>query len=300
MGQRWGLPAIPPLEVREGLLWTEAIEINVAWHCNIRCQSCSHGSPAMPVRFADTLQVLDDLTFLARWMRTEHIRLVGGEPLIHSNIVDIIKAAHVSGLSTRSRMITNGLALLDQPTAFWDAISEVHVSIYPNTKRFHEQHRDAIVALAQASGTMLVYKTFDYFRKSFRPVSDDDQLIEAIYRTCQIANRWRCLTVENGYLYRCPQSALPSMEPSAGFDRDRISIAGIGSQAALQDWITSPVPLEACRGCSGSVGQLHPHRQLRRHEPNSVVGDIDFAYLAELVLNPDAPNSCVVREEKLV
>lgn len=294
------LPAIPPLEVRDGLLRTEAVEINAAWHCNIRCVSCSHGSPMMPTRFADRSQVLSDLTSLARWMRTDHVRLVGGEPLIHPDIVGIVRAVHASRLSERSRIITNGLVLLDQPRVFWEAISEVHVSIYPNIKRFHEQHRDTIIRLAQVTNTTLVYKTFDYFRKSFRSVSTDDQITEAIYRTCQIANRWRCLTVENGYLYRCPQSVLPSMESLAGRDGDRLVIDEIGSQAALKDWITSTVPLDACRGRSGSVGQLHLHRQLRRDEPSSTVGDIDFEYLGELVREPDAPNGCVVLEEELV
>jgi organic radical activating enzyme len=293
------LPEIPPLEVRDGLLWTEAVEINAAWHCNIRCASCSHGSPEMPTLFADAAQVLMDLSSLSRWMRTDHIRLVGGEPLIHPNVMEIIKAVHDSGLSTQSRIITNGLALLDQPLAFWEIISEVHVSVYPNTKRFHERHRSAIVKIAQETGTTLVYKTFDNFRKSFRPVSHDDQLTEAIYRTCQIANRWRCLTAESGYIYRCPQSVLPALESSVRRDSDRLTISDIGSSAMLRDWITSSLPLDACRGCTGSVGQLHPHRQLCRDESSSILGDIDFAYLSELVRDPDMSNGCVVGEEEL-
>ncbi len=294
------LPSIPVLEVRHGLLWTEAVEINVAWHCNIKCLSCSHGSPAMPALFADAAQVREDLASLAQWMRTDHIRLVGGEPLTSPNIADIITAVQVSGLSGRSRIITNGLALLNQPSGFWEAISEVHVSVYPNTRRFHDRHRDTIIALARASGTALVYKTFDYFRKSFRPVSEDADLTEAIYRTCQIANRWRCLTVERGYIYRCPQSALPTMASQTSRESDRLRLADIESQAMLRDWITSPAPLEACQGCAGSVGELHPHRQLRRDESSSMAGGIDAGYLAELVGEPDAPNGCVVLEEVLV
>lgn len=291
------LPAIPAFEVREDHLWTEAVEINAAWHCNIRCESCSHGSPAMPTVFADASKVAKDLTSLARWMRTDHVRIVGGEPLIHPDIVGILLAIQSSGISLRTRIITNGLALLDQPTSFWSAVDEVHVSIYPNMKRFHARHRDVLIGIAEETETSLVFKYFDYFRKSFRPASDDSVLTDAIYRTCQIANRWRCLTVEDGYLFRCPQSALSTMQSGLIPAADGVEIQKIASREDLRQWTTSLIPLQACCGCSGSVGQLHPHRQLQRDGQGSLSADVDLGYLATLMKDPNAPNGCVTREE---
>lgn len=291
-------PARKPVDLRDDKVHAEAVEINVAWHCNISCRSCSHGSPSMPTRFADPGQVERDLALLARWLSVDHVRILGGEPLLHPELVPILRAVERSGLGARRRLLTNGLRLADQPAEFWSEIEEVHVSVYPNTSRYLSRHRQSVARAAEISATTLVFKHFDHFRVAFRPSEQHPELTQVVYETCQVGNRWRCITVEAGRVHRCPQDALLAAE-HASADHDALEIAAIGSAKAFRSWLLREEALDSCRRCTGSAGLRHPHRA-RSAAGDDVGGDaIDHAYLARLQADPDADNGCVTTEESL-
>lgn len=284
-----------PVEIADGRVWSEAVEINAAWHCNISCMSCSHGSPSMARRFIDPRQAERDLGDLARWLRVEHVRVLGGEPLLHPDLPAVLAAARRTGIAGRVRVLTNGLRLAEQSDEFWGEVDEAHVSVYPNTARSLETRTDAIVAAAAASGTTLIFKHFGHFRLSFRNKDPDGQLARLVYLTCQIGNRWRCLTVESGRIYRCPQSAQLGIGQPALVEADSLRIDCIQSAEQLLSWIAQEEPLLSCYQCTGSAGRRHPHQALtpsaRRRPAESE--PLDHAYLAQLLADPDADNGCV-------
>ena len=280
---------------------SEAVEINCAWHCNLRCVECSHGSPNLQVRFSDARGVALDLSRLSRWLRVDHVRLLGGEPLLHPQFVGIANAVRSAAISSRIRLLTNGLSLAKRREV-WDLVDEIHVSVYPSTRAAFARALPTVRELVVATGVEVVVKYFDYFRVAFRPTSSDDRLTDRIFRTCQIASRWRCLTVEDGYLYRCPQSALHELMEPGSSSGDRLLIESISSLEEVGSWIEGTAPLAACRGCCGSAGALVPHRQhTARARPVTGVprstGVIDESFLGELEKAPWLDNGCVVAEE---
>jgi len=278
-----------PVSVVDGRIMTEAVEVNAVWHCNISCQSCSHGSPDMPRNgFADPAKVARDLRALSAWMRVEHVRVLGGEPLLHPDVESLLAAVRSAGISDTVRVLTNGLQLHRQTPAFWRAVDELHISVYPNTSRLIDAHRELITRRAAQGRTRVVFKFFDHFRVSFRPDDDDNELTRLIYATCQIGNRWRCLTVEDGMLYRCPQSALLAHD----FRSVRTS-DGVRHSSELRAWIARRAPLLSCSSCTGSAGLRHPHK-MRRLAPKFSGPDlVDREYLERLLVDPDADNGCV-------
>lgn len=77
-------------------------------NCNLRCKGCRYGREFMsgaqlPLDVAK--QVLDD----ARALDFELVRLYGGEPLLHKNIVEIVE--HCTALKLRTYLTTNGMLL---------------------------------------------------------------------------------------------------------------------------------------------------------------------------------------------
>lgn len=50
-------------EVRQGRIHTQAVEYSVAYHCNLRCVSCSHMSPFLRPQ----LPPIEGLTGRAQW-----------------------------------------------------------------------------------------------------------------------------------------------------------------------------------------------------------------------------------------
>lgn len=290
-----------------GKLAAEAVEINAAWHCNISCAWCSHGSPALPRDLADELVVGRDLRSLATWMTVDHVRVLGGEPLLHPRLACLLQVIRSAQLSDRIRILTNGLLLAQAEDAVWDLVDEIHISVYPNTRKAIEAALPSLTDRAAGANTTLLVKYFDHFRVSYRIPDDDHILTERIYRTCQIGNVWRCLTVEQGNLYRCPQAAFrhrfhPLIVSASG--GDHLPIHEVSSAAQIRRWLHRGEPLEACRGCAGSAGELLAHRQLHSRErrdslraeaspfPMGVNG-IDLSYLAELEIDANADNGCV-------
>lgn len=280
----------------DGRVHTEAVEISAVRHCNISCSACSHASPSMRPSFADPGHVERDLAALSEWIEVEHVRVLGGEPLLHPQLTELLQAVRRSGLGKRRRLITNGVRLAEQPDDVWAELEEVHVSVYPNTAKHLIRARPVIMRAAERTGTMLVFKHFDHFRIPFRHPEDHPELTQAIYETCLIGNRWRCLSIESGRIFRCPQSML-NPDPDAATE-DSLPIAGIVSTALFRAWLMRTEALRSCRSCAGSVGLLMPHRAHVPGDVDSLPESLDLRYLAQLGSDRDADNGCVSVEEQ--
>lgn len=288
------LPAPKPVTMVDRRVHTEAVEINAVRHCNISCRSCSHGSPSMRPWFADPDLVEQDLVGLTPWMRVDHVRILGGEPLLHPCLPDLLRAVRRSGLGERRRLLTNGLQLGDQTDEFWEEVEEVHVSVYPNTAPHVRRARQAIARAAELSRTTVRFKHFDHFRAAFRHPDDHPELTRDIYLTCQIANRWRCITVDAGRLHRCPQAMLNPDAVAAA--EDSLAISEIDAAETIRSWLLRPDALQSCRSCAGSVGLRHQHRARIRGDVVPAES-LDLAFLARLRVDGDADNGCVSVDE---
>ena len=291
-----------PIEIRDGRVFTEAIEINAAWHCNIRCQSCSHASPSLPKQYVDLASVAANLTTLSKFMKVDHVRILGGEQLLHPQLNPLIEAIRVAGISDKVRLLTNGLILHQASPEFWRIVDEVHISVYPNTARVIERYLPALRLTAETYKVTLILKYFNYFRVSYRTDNGDQDLTERIYHTCQIGNVWRCITLEGGCLYRCPQATylqLFSGETRDGRNLDFLEVDTITSALDIEQWLSHETSITSCQVCTGSVGKLHPHQQMRSTSEvvmTTATNTIDLDYLTLLESDMNANNSCIDRE----
>lgn len=293
-GWRTSLPRSGPgpYAVADGRVLTDGLEVVITAHCNLRCRACAYLSPVMPVTAITPAQIQRDLTALARFYHASEARVLGGEPLLHPELVPVLQAIRESGISDTVRVITNGLLLKRVPAGFWDLVDEVSVSVYPG----REPGDDVIAAAARAAaehGVRLRRKYFHYFRESYTELGTrDPALIGRIYRTCQMANVWRCNTVLNGRLYRCPQSAfLPSGLPQKGADDGLLLADAADFGQRLLAFLESPDPLGACAHCLGSVGRLFDHSQIRKSawragQQHHTEELLDWEHLGKLERNP--------------
>jgi organic radical activating enzyme len=255
--------------VTDGRVLTDGLEVVVTHHCNLRCRACAYLSPVQRPTRVDPVSLQRSLTALASRFHASEARILGGEPLLHPDLVGVVVAVRNSGICDTIRLITNGTLLERASEALWDAVDEVSVSVYPG-RELDPAAADVIQRTAGEHGVRLKFKTFDYFRQSYAETgTSDDGLVDRIYRTCQMAHSWRCLTVWSGHLYRCPQSLfLPSVLDSLDLAHEGIPIAddpGFGER--LLDFLEDPRPLSACRNCLGSVGTLFYHTQIPRRTP---------------------------------
>lgn len=269
-------PSKPSAHSREsarsaaGKIANARLELNVVEHCNLSCRSCSHLSPLMPRRIVSPDQILDDLDLLGRVYHARWVRLVGGEPLLHPQLLDVIAAARQSRIADRVSLVTNGVLLTKMDDELWRAVDAIEVSLYPG-KGLDAAARSHCKELARRHDVDLRLVEIREFRESFsNRGTDDDALVRRIYSRCEIAHVWRCHTVVDGYFYKCsPAYFLPKTIPAcASFDNaSGIRISGSDRfPADLRGYLDSPDPLPTCRHCLGTAGKRFAHTQVKRSD----------------------------------
>jgi hypothetical protein len=292
----------PPLPVVAGRITSpDGCEINAAEHCNLSCRSCSHLSPVLRPRLAAADEVHDDLRALATAYRCRFVKLLGGEPLLHKGLGDLVAAARLSGVSDEVHVCTNGRLLDRIDDALWAALDEVEVSVYPGQEPDEATLRRAADA-ARAGGTRLRLLSNTHFRESYSEVGTDDPgLVRDIYATCKLVHVWRCHTVRDHRFWACPQASfLPSLlGPGAGAPDDGVDLSPTaGLRDRLAALLARTTPLAACRHCLGSAGRRVPHTQIprrewRSHQDRPSEAMVDRDQLRRLAEDPNADDGCV-------
>jgi organic radical activating enzyme len=253
-----------------GRILAAKCEINVVEHCNLACRSCSHLSPVLPRRIVDPDVVYRDLTILSHSYHADWVRLLGGEPLMHPDLLSVIEAVVRSNVADAICVVTNGLLLPRMPPAFWQVVDRVDLSMYPGRELDSDKLRQC-QERADSYAVELNVEPYTEFRQSYSEAGTDDRtLVRAIYDACRIVHDWRCHTVSDGRFYKCPQSYfLPKLLGSCNGNGAVDSIAIEDTDSFRQDllsFLESTEPLATCGYCLGTSGRRFAHAQVKRSE----------------------------------
>lgn len=289
-----------------------ACQTDLVTHCNLACRDCDHLSPIARKGFASPETLYRDFSRLAKVYRPQRMQVLGGEPLLHPQIVEAMHALRASGISDRIMVVTNGVLLARMPDAFWESIDDLEISVYPGSEP-DAAERACFKAKAAAFGVTLELYEFSEFRRVFsNRAARDEALVRRIYRSCKKVHVWGCHSVYDGYLYRCPQSAfVPKLLglPEDQHRRDGLKLHdGPGLRDELFAFLTDPEPLQACRNCLATAGVLRPHVQVRprewlEHQDGDWESLIDFDELARTeaemaIQKPDHIKLLLERQER--
>jgi organic radical activating enzyme len=251
----------------------EAFEFHVVEHCNLRCANCCNMSPLV----ADKVLSLATLTDLIARMRqvivADVCKIMGGEPLLHPNIVKILTLLKNSGLGHRVRLFTNGLLLGTQPEAFWQALEDLTISSYASAPV-----KPGTLALAnekaQTYGFALNVKQVTEFSQVLSPAYEHDGArTQTTFDECWL--RHRCLIARGDKFYMCTRSAYApdffarvdcEEPPSDHPDDEGLPLASPTLAQDIMDLLNRDAPLAACRYCLGGAGPTAPHVQLTRDD----------------------------------
>lgn len=122
------------------------VKLKVTWKCNLRCEMCRHwrtrAEPPLPT--ARMFALIDELADLG----CRKLKLSGGEPLLHPEIVEIVRRAARRGILVS--MTTNGTLLTPaRAAALIDAgLRRVSVSIDAPEPALHDRIRSVEGAFA--------------------------------------------------------------------------------------------------------------------------------------------------------
>lgn len=271
-------------------------EINVVHHSNLSCRACTHLSPGLPKYIADPEKIYRDLSILSKSYIPRGVKLVGGEPLLHPNIIEAVRA---SGITKFVKMVTNGHLLSKAPDLFWEKIDAIEISLYPS-KPINPETLKTLKQKAKDSKTILESYSWDDFRESYSELgTENTELVQKIYSNCAVAHVWRCHTISEGYLYKCPQAVfIPKVITKENLQNDGIKITDSGDFfEQLLAYLKSEEPLGSCYHCLGCVGKRFNHEQMNPklwRSPQQFTSEelVDLDYLSFLEKQPSQAKGC--------
>ena len=231
-------------------------EVDIVSHCNLNCKCCSQFSSIAKEEYIDPEDMEKDFRRLGKLFHGEakRIYLIGGEPLLHPDIIGCMRIARQYFPKGKIAIFTNGILLLKCSREFWRVCKECGIDIivtkYPIQLNYEwiQQKAAEYQVKFEFFGTS---QDFKYMTNLGLDIEGRQQA-EDSFEHCIEANN--CVKLRNGRLYTCTRPAaiykfnkffqmnLQVME------EDSIDIYQAGSGREILEFLAKPVPF--CRYCN--------------------------------------------------
>lgn len=233
------------------------LDLNICEHCNFSCTSCSHIAPLHKRWFMSVADAELDLLALKPILKVRNLNLVGGEPLLHPQLLDFMRAAKRIRLDEQTHVITNGSLLPRMPEDFWKELEFLKLSVYAKLS-------NEIVDLAHAKSKeygfgieATEYKNF--YQQLHAPTDGRESFNNCPWKT-------DCYTVHKGHFTLCPQSTFfPKTLMNLPEHIDGLPLEGI-TEDGLRAFMSRTEPFNACTICTGTKTNSMPWRESARGE----------------------------------
>ncbi len=236
----------------------KSLEYNVTWTCTNSCASCSHCAPVNPRRDINPVVFSRGLELAAKVIEAETFTLLGGEPLLHPEILRLLRLAKDAGVSSCVQLTTNGRLLDYNLKLLPGLLDSLRVTRYPGQvtdeqwKRWHEFCESNRI---QFHGGMNA--------KFYKPISEYEltpEQTQGSFNACP----WKshCTTIDGYRLYLCPQALFfPVHFPAFTEESDSLNLVD-ATPESVQAYMNRPNALRVCSLCSYSV--YAPWREVAR------------------------------------
>ena len=211
------------------------LEWHVTHNCNLSCESCCHFTNHGHNWFVDIDTLKKWYSHWNKRISPKNMGILGGEPLLHKNIVDIIyltKDMWQQPKDSYFEIVTNGILIdeekhKDLPKALKDTDCVLSVSLhaYKDTSfKYHEKLMSALKIASQWKkdyGIKIVYsddvrdwrKVYNGFGVNSEPFGDNDP--KQSWNNCPTGQD--CFQLYNGNIYKCSLTAyLPLQKEKYG------------------------------------------------------------------------------------
>jgi organic radical activating enzyme len=254
----------------------EAFELHVTEHCNLRCAHCCNSSPYVAPKTLAPAQIASTLARVADVLHADVFKIMGGEPLLHPEITEVLRVVRQSGVGDVVRLFTNGLLLHKQDDDFWRALDHLTVSSYASAP-VRPEHLAHIEEQCRRFDVVLNVKPVAHFSQVMTEVHrPDDDAVQRTFDGCWL--RHRCLVARDDRFFICTRAAyLPDVhervaltgayaDPLRRRDEDSVPLDHPQLGDAILRLLNRTTPLHACRFCLGGDGPREEHTQLGRDD----------------------------------
>ena len=196
-----------------------SLDIHIAEHCNLNCVSCSHYSPLAEPKFCDLGELEKNLSYLTKMQQSFGVlQLMGGEPLLYPDIVEVFRISRKCLDKTRIDLKTNGLLLKSMPDSFWEACRQydivISVTVYPvnvdykEIKKLCREHGVKYEVFAVRTGKNAFF--------AYRVNPKGGKRVFMKFLKCYSSG---CMQLVGNRIYACPMSAdIQHLNKAFGYD----------------------------------------------------------------------------------
>jgi organic radical activating enzyme len=269
------------------------VEINITEHCNLSCIHCDHSSPILPKRYLQPAEIYSDLSVLAKSVQVLELRITGGEPLLHPNLLECLISARSTGLSKKVSLVTNGTLLHQLPNAIWEHIDGLWISLYEGV-HYRIDWKELILKASEHNVWIWKKERTHFDDNQVEVENHNIKLINYIYEMCVAHSKYNYCVVRNGRLYKCQRAAfmedrLKSLGiPYEVSNEDGIRITKNSNlQTRIYEYIERSEPLNACRFCLGVISKEVPCCQRRLSKTNELNANIVENKITPSLILPD-------------
>ena len=200
------------------LLHAPMLDVDVVSHCNLNCASCCHFAPIassaflLPEDFERDLRKLARVEGIATYLRG--INLMGGEPLLHPRLPELVRATRRCLPEVQLSVTTNGLLVKAMGPEFWNAMRSTDCRLvfsrYPTGQDY-----EPLMEFAQARGVSVGTSggsaeggVISHFLRT--PLDEEGrQDRTASFNRCPLGGY--CMQLLDGKIFPCNRGALLSI-----------------------------------------------------------------------------------------
>lgn len=227
-------------------------EVHLTEHCNLNCKQCTHYSPIAEEEFIDINSYTKDCIRLSELFDGEMsvINFLGGEPLLHPQVTEIMKITRELFPIGKLQLVTNGLLLPSMSEDFWEACKMYDVVIAPTYYRLKIDYAD-LNKTANSKGVKIIPSVSEHYANAqFKlPIGLFDEDPRSNFFYCKP----QCPNLKNGKMYPCPIAAhFPLLKKYFNLDmplskKNGIDIYSVKTGDELLEKLARPIPF--CQYC---------------------------------------------------
>lgn len=230
--------------------------LNILDHCNLKCKGCDHFAAIADKRFVSPEDIKNDLARMSKILKgkVKRMGVMGGEPLLHPQLEEILASARRFFPKTIIQLVTNGLLILDMDKDFWRTCREQNIVIVVTKYPIHLDYETMRKTAASHGVIFEFYATTDECpRNSYKAPLDlsGQQDSRKSFIRCFHANRFPLLM--EGKWYACtiaPNVRHFNKKYGTNLkleDGDFLDIYGVEKASELLMFLCRPKPF--CRYC---------------------------------------------------
>ncbi len=184
-------------------------DVSLCDHCNLNCKGCGSFAPLAAESFLDLDEYTKDAMRLAEISNgvAHHINILGGEPLLHPELIDFLKITRRLFPVGNINLVTNGILVLKMADEFWDTIRECDIVLAPTKYPINVNYEEIEKVSKKKQVKFRYFGNATIENNWIHTVITDRGDRNELHSFLVCGNANDCTVLRNGKLYPCPRAA---------------------------------------------------------------------------------------------